>query len=58
MRPGDVHRIGCLGAANLYEGRAHFGIEATNPAPFKPYPINADEVLATHRGRNGARANR
>src|SRR5450830_1250810 len=45
---GDVHRIGCLGAAHLYEGRAHFGIEATNPAPFKPYPINADEVLATH----------
>ena len=24
MRLGDVHRVGGLGAANLYEGRAHF----------------------------------
>src|SRR5664280_453427 len=32
----DVHRIGGLGSANLYEGRTHFRIEATNPAAFKP----------------------
>src|SRR5690606_25734946 len=33
----DIHRVGSLGAANLYEGRTHSRIEATNLAAFKPY---------------------
>jgi hypothetical protein len=37
MRGRDIQRVGCLGAANLYEGRAHFRIQATNLAAFKPY---------------------
>ena len=37
MRLGDVHCVGRLGAANLYEGRRHARIEATNFAAFKPY---------------------
>jgi hypothetical protein len=37
MRLGDVDGIGRLRAANLYQGRRHVAIEATNFAAFKPY---------------------
>src|SRR5262249_17877204 len=37
MRLGDVNSVGRLCAANLYEGRRHVAIEATNFAAFKPY---------------------
>ena len=36
VRRGDVRRVGGLGSANLYEGRTHRRIEATNFAAFKP----------------------
>ena len=37
MGAGDRCRVGGLGAANLYEGRTHLRIRATNFASFKPY---------------------
>src|SRR5262249_9117141 len=37
MCVGDILCIGRLRATNLYEGRSHCAIEATNFAPFKPY---------------------
>src|SRR6185437_11271547 len=65
MSLGDVGCVRCLGATNLYDGRAHCRIEATNFAPFKPYgerSVNGvdywpqEQEIAHYCCRNFARA--